>query len=90
MVEGSTVKTGNDDTLLPAVQGQGVGETKQPVLAQGNTFSHKAQQNVLFQLFQTFTQVQKIIKETNSGKRMGNNSSMKNKSISSSGKSKSC
>lgn len=59
MVEGSTVKTGNDDTLLPAVQGQGVGETKQPVLAQGNTFSHKAQQNVLFQLFQTFTQVQK-------------------------------
>lgn len=55
--------------------------------AQGNTFSHKAQKNVLFQ---TFIRVQKILKQTNAGKKkMGNNSSMKNKSIFSSGKIKS-
>lgn len=58
-VKGSTVETGNDYALLPAVQGQAVGETTQPAQAQGNTFSYKTHQNVLFQLFQTFTGIQK-------------------------------
>lgn len=71
MVEGSMVKTGNDYTLLPAVQGQGAGETNQPVLAQGNTFSHKTQQNVLFQLFQTFTRVQKTNRRNKHWKKDG-------------------